>query len=98
MATTTGLIASYEAASVAGSRDSFIVHMSAAARHAKRARHLLHDLTQTHHVDIEHSRELILEARGIEAILGASRTTARRRHRDFNARSIAGAIASAIRR
>ena len=70
---------SYRAASTAGSGDAFILHVSAAARQAKRARQTLQDLTQMGYASIETTRELILEARGIEAILTASRNTAKRR-------------------
>jgi len=76
---TTGVVTSYRAACTASSRDDFIVHISAAARHAKRARQILQDLTHLGYASIETIRDLILEARGIEAILSASKTTAKRR-------------------
>ena len=77
----TGVDVSYSAACTAGSRDAFILHISAAARHAKRTRQILQDLTHLGHVNIDITRELILEARAVEAILTASKNTARRRRR-----------------
>jgi len=76
---TTGVATSYGQACSAGGRDSFIVHVSAAARHAKRAKQILQELTQLNCAGIDTTRELILEARGIEAILSASKNTAKRR-------------------
>jgi hypothetical protein len=84
---TTGVDTSYRAACTAGSRDVFIVHISAAARHAKRARQILQDLTHRGYARIETTRDLILEARGIEAILTASRRTAKRRRQGRRARA-----------
>jgi len=78
-AASTAVDAAYQAACVAGSRDRFILHVAAAARHARRERRILQDLTHLHHPSLDATRELILEARGIEAILTASRNTARRR-------------------
>jgi hypothetical protein len=56
-----------------------LLHLSTAAREAKRARKLLLDLTQLGYLDIDVTREPMLEARGIENILSASRNTLRRR-------------------
>ena len=74
-----GAESSYQAACVAGWGEQFLRHIAAAARHAKRARQILQDLTQAHHVSIEVSRDLILEARGIENILTASKNTLQRK-------------------
>jgi hypothetical protein len=59
--------------------ERFVLHISAAARHAKRARVRLQDLAHLDHVTLEAARALLPEARAIEAILTASRNTARRR-------------------
>jgi hypothetical protein len=61
--------------------------MSAVARNARRARTLLQDMVRANHITIEAARELILEARGLEAIFVASRNTARRRKRARDSRS-----------
>ena len=86
----TGLDVSYTAAWAVTWADDFLPHISAAARHAKRARQLLQDLAHMNYVRPETARELIHEARGLEAILVASRNTARRR-RDARQR---GALAA----
>jgi hypothetical protein len=75
----TAVDTSYRAACVSKSREQFIAHISAVARHAKRARTLLLDLVQANHLSIELARELILDARGFERIFAAARNTARRR-------------------
>jgi hypothetical protein len=77
----------YRAACVSQSPDQFIVHMSAVARNAGRARTRLQDMVRANHITIEAARELILEARGLEAIFVASRNTARRRKRARDSRS-----------
>lgn len=74
-----GAESSYQAACVAGWGEQFLRHLAAAARHAKRARQILQDLTHSHHLTIEVSRELIFEARGIENILTASKNTLQRK-------------------
>jgi hypothetical protein len=70
---------SYTAACEVGRAEEFLPHISAAARHAKRTRRLLQDLVLMNYVTIEIAREVILESRGVEAILVASRNTVRRR-------------------
>jgi len=65
--------------SAAGSREGFVRGMSAVAQNAKRARALLQDFVALQHTTIDETRELILEARGLEAIFRASLNTARRR-------------------
>jgi hypothetical protein len=60
---------SYQAACVADSSDSFLLHVSAAARHAKRTRQILQDLTIFNYAGIAITREMIFEARGIENVL-----------------------------
>jgi four helix bundle protein len=79
----------YRAACVSQTPDQFIAHISAAARHAKRARVLLLRMVELDHLTIEVARQLILEARVLEAILTASRNTARRRKRERAARPTA---------
>jgi hypothetical protein len=78
-AASTAVDIGYRAACVSQSADQFIVHMSAVARNARRARTLLQDMVRANQVPIEAARELILGARGLEAIFVASRNTARRR-------------------
>jgi hypothetical protein len=75
----TGVDSAYKAATIASSAEHFLAHISAAARHAKRIRHLLQDSVQLGYVAIELAREPILEARGIEAILAKANRTAHRR-------------------
>ncbi|HMC77926.1 MAG TPA: hypothetical protein VKH34_12360 [Vicinamibacterales bacterium] len=75
---TTAVVISYAAASEVTRAEDFIPHIAAAARHAKRARHLLQDLVLMDYVAIGNTRDLILEARGLEAILRVARNTARR--------------------
>ena len=78
-AASTAVDIGYRAACVSQSPEQFIVHVSAVARNARRARTLLQDMVRANHITIEAARELILEARGLEAIVVASRNTARRR-------------------
>jgi hypothetical protein len=75
----TGVDVSYSSACAVVWADDFLPHVSSAARHAKRARELLQDLAHLNYVSLEAARDLIHEARGLEAILVASRNTARRR-------------------
>jgi hypothetical protein len=75
----TGVDVSYCAACRVTWTDDFLPHVSAAARHAKRTRQLLQDLAHMNYVSLEDARDLIHEARGLEAILVVSRNTARRR-------------------
>ena len=75
---TTAVVISYRAASEVTRADDFVPHIAAAARHAKRARQLLQDLVMMDYITIGTARDLILEARGLEAILRVSRNTARR--------------------
>jgi hypothetical protein len=75
----TAVDAGYRAACVSTSPEQFIVHIEAVARHAKRARALLQDMVQARFVSIYQARQLILEAKALEAIFRASRNTARRR-------------------
>jgi len=58
-----------------------MTHITAAARHAKRARTRLQDLMHLDHLTLEIARGAMLESRGLEAILSASRNTATRRRR-----------------
>ena len=74
-----GLEKSYDAACIAGWGDSFLLHISAAARHAKRVRQILQDLMHLNYSDSAFTRELMFEARGVENILTASKNTLSRR-------------------
>jgi four helix bundle protein len=78
-AAATAVYIGYRAACVSKSPEQFVVNISAVARHAKRVRRMLLALVQANYLAIETARELILEARGLEAIFTASRKTARRR-------------------
>jgi four helix bundle protein len=75
----TAVYIGYRAACVSKSPEQFVVNISVVARHAKRVRRMLLALVQANHLSIETARELILEARGLEAIFTASRNTAKRR-------------------
>jgi hypothetical protein len=81
---------SYQAACKVGRAEDFLPHVSAAARHARRARRLLQDFVQMNYVTIVNAREVILEARALEAILVASRNTVRRRRKARQRRVMAG--------
>jgi hypothetical protein len=59
----------YRAACVSQSPEQFIVHISAVARHVRRATTLLQDMVHANHVSIESARALILEARGTRGYL-----------------------------
>jgi hypothetical protein len=71
----------YRSAVVSKSPEQFIERIGAVARQAKRARIVLLRMVETNYLTIDAARELILEARGLEAIFVASRNTARRRKR-----------------
>jgi four helix bundle protein len=75
----TAVATGYRAACVSKSPEQFIMSMSAVARHAKRARRMLLALVQDNYLSIEIARELLLEAKGLEAMFAASRNTAKRR-------------------
>jgi hypothetical protein len=75
----TAVVIGYRAACVSKSPEQFIENISAVARQAKRARRMLLGLVQDNHLSIDTARELILEAKGLEAIFAASRDTAKRR-------------------
>ena len=74
----TAVDTSYRAACTVTWADDFLPHVSAAARHARRARQLLQDLAHMNYVTLSAARDLIYEVRCLEAILVASRNTARR--------------------
>jgi len=61
------------------SPEQFISGISAVTRHTKKAKASLVLLVELDHLSIGAARELILEARGLEAIFVASRNTAKRR-------------------
>jgi hypothetical protein len=69
----------YRSAIVSKSPQQFIERIGTVARHAKRARILLLRMVEANYLTIEAARELILQARGLEAIFVASRNTAKRR-------------------
>ena len=71
----------YKDVCASSSPEKFISGISAVAIQAKRTRASLQLLLQLNHVTIEAARDLLFEARGLEAIFVASRNTAKRRHR-----------------
>jgi len=73
--------AGYRHTCASGSPDEFIRRIAAVASHAKRTKATLMLLTQLAYLPIVETRELIVEARGLENIFIASRDTAKRRHR-----------------
>jgi hypothetical protein len=75
------MLTGYQVASASSSPDKFIAAISAVASNAKKARGALVLLLEMGHVSIEAVREVILEARGLEAIFTVSRNTAKRRAR-----------------
>ena len=81
LASSRAVTAGYTDTCASPSPDSFISRISAVAAQAKRTRASLQLLLQLNHVTIEAARDLLFEARGLEAIFVASRDTAKRRHR-----------------
>jgi hypothetical protein len=69
----------YRDACASSSTEKFIAGISTTARHAKKAKAALVLLVQLNLIAIEVVRDLILEARGLEAIFIASKKTARKR-------------------
>ena len=69
----------YRHACASSSPDQFASRISEVAVHARRTKALLMLLVQLGYVPVADIRELIMEARGLENILVASRNTARRR-------------------
>jgi hypothetical protein len=81
LATSTAMHSGYRDVCSSSSPEKFIAGISAVARNAKKAKTALVLLVQLDQVSIETARELILEARGLEAIFHASRNTAKKRAR-----------------
>jgi hypothetical protein len=73
--------AGYRHACASASPTDFISRISAVARHAKKTKASLMLLTQLDYVPITKTRDLILQARGLENIFVTSRNTAKRRYR-----------------
>ena len=71
----------YKDACASSSPDQFIAAISAVARNAKKAKASLVMLVQLDHISIDVAREVILEAKALEAIFVASRNTAKKRAR-----------------
>jgi hypothetical protein len=69
----------YRDSCASASPEQFISAISVVARNAKRAKSALVLLVQLDHLSIKDARDLIFEARGLEAIFIASRNTAKRR-------------------
>jgi hypothetical protein len=81
IAASTAMEAGYRDTCASSSPEKFIAGISIVARHAKRAKAALVLLVQLNLISIEVVRDLILEARGLEAIFLASRNTAKKRAR-----------------
>jgi hypothetical protein len=71
----------YKDVSASPSPEKFIVGISVVASQAKRARASVQMLLQLNHVTIEAARDVLLEARALEAIFRRSRETAKKRRR-----------------
>ena len=71
----------YRETCASSSPEEFVERISAVARHAKKAVACLVLLVELRHLPIEAARETILEARALEAIVAATRNTAKRRAR-----------------
>src|SRR4051812_49142149 len=81
LAAAKALVVGYKDVCASASPEKFISGISVVAREAKRARGNLQMLLQLNHVTIESARDVLLEARALEAIFRASRNTAKRRSR-----------------
>jgi len=75
------VVAGYSDVCASPSPEKFIAAIALVARQAKRAKAHLQMLLQLDHVTIESARDILLEARALEAIFRASSTTARKRQR-----------------
>jgi hypothetical protein len=73
--------AGYRHACASASPDEFTKRIADVAAHARRTKASLMLLVQLGYVPVPHIRELIIEARGLESILVASRNTAKKRQR-----------------
>jgi hypothetical protein len=81
VAASTAMESGYRDASASSSPEKFIAGITVVARNAKKAKASLGLLVQLNLMDIAVVRDLILEARGLEAIFLASRKTAKKRAR-----------------
>jgi four helix bundle protein len=98
-ASSKAIAAGYQDVSVSRSPEEFITRISMVARQAKRARGHVQMLLQLNHVTIEATRDLLLEARALEAIFRKSRETAKRHQRHTPGRlPTAGEAQEIIRR
>jgi hypothetical protein len=75
LAASKALVVGYKDVCASASPEKFISGISVVAREAKRARGNLQMLLQLNHVTIESARDVLLEARALEAIFRASRTS-----------------------
>ena len=69
----------YKDVCVSRSPEEFMARISVVARESKRARAHVQMLLQLNHMTIEATRDVLLEARALEAIFRKSRDTAKRR-------------------
>ena len=74
------VVAGYKEVCASPSPEKFIAGISLVASQARRARASVQMLLQLNHVTIEAARDVLLEARALEAIFRRSRDTARKRH------------------
>jgi hypothetical protein len=81
IAVSTAIESGYRDTCASSSPEKFIAGIAAVARNAKKAKTALVLLVQLNLMAIEVVRDLILEARGLEAIFMASKKTAKKRAR-----------------
>jgi hypothetical protein len=79
LAASRAVVAGYKDVCASPTPETFISGISVVARQAKQARACVQMLLQLNHVTIEACRDLLLEARALEAIFRASRNTAKQR-------------------
>ena len=75
------VVAGYKEVCASPSPEKFIAAISVVASQARRARAAVQMLLQLNHVTIEAARDLLLEARALEAIFRRSRETAKKHRR-----------------
>ena len=76
------IVVGYKDVCASPSPEKFIAGISVVASQTKRARACVQMLLQLNHVTIEAARDVLLEARALEAIFRKSRDTAKKHHRD----------------
>jgi hypothetical protein len=81
LAASRALVVGYTDVCASSTPEQFISGISEVAKQAKRARACVQMLLQLNHATIEACRDLLLEARALEAIFRASRTTAKQRRK-----------------